>query len=86
MRKVLEMGLGDELVLRMAWDDGRASILFVDPVVREDVERWLRRGLIEFVREDGALSQRITPSDDPEFLDRIAASMASQFGYETKVY
>jgi hypothetical protein len=86
MRKILEIGLEDELVLRLAWDDGRASVLLVDPLVREDVERWIRDGLMEFVREDGSLSQRITRANEPEFLDRIAGSVASQFGYETRVY
>ena len=72
--------------LRMAWAGGLATVLQAHPEVREDVDRWLRRGLMEFVRDsDGGLTPRVTKSNDPVFLDRIAESLRTQFGYCAEV-
>lgn len=72
--------------LRMSWSAGLATVVYAHPEVREDVDRWLRRGLIEFVRDaDGGLTQRITQSHEPLFLERIAASLQRQFSYAVEV-
>ena len=72
--------------LRMVSAGGVTTLMCAHPDVREDAERWIKEGLIEFVREaDGCSIQRVTPSDDPQFLDRVANNLKSQFGYEIKV-
>jgi hypothetical protein len=72
--------------LRMAWAAGLATVLHAHPDVRDDVDRWLQRGLMEFVRDsDGGLTQRITESSEPLFLDHIAESLRTQFGYRAEV-
>jgi len=79
-------GRGRDDTIRLSWVDGACAVLYAHPDVREDVDRWLRRGLIEFVRDpDGGLTQRITESDDQLFLPRIAESLRTQFGYEAQV-
>jgi len=86
--KILRVRLPDEEydTLRMAWAGGLATVLYAHPDVREDVDRWLRRGLMEFVRDsDGGLTPRVTKSNDPVFLDRIAQSLRTQLGYYAEV-
>ncbi len=86
MAEVLRVKSPDtgEEVLRVSRTGGVVRAEHVDPLLAPDWERWLARGLVELERApDRGLIQRITPSDAPDFLERLARTLNGEFGFVT---
>lgn len=58
-------------LITLAYRDGKTVAVDVSPRMRPAVERWLDRGLIEWVGPRGDELQRVTMPSDPEFLPRL---------------
>ena len=86
MKKRILLRLQDHEMRHLAsleWRARTTTVLHVVPELAKDVERWMQRGLIEWIGPRDALSQRVTPSSSEHFLPRLRDYLELQFALST---
>jgi hypothetical protein len=71
-------------VARLSRRGGRVVVEWVSEDVASDLHGWVRDGLSEMVGEPGRMHPRLTLSNDPQFLERIARRLVG-FGFSVRL-
>ena len=77
MRLIVWSDILDRLLLDLEYYDSKTHVNYIKDRLKDDTERWLNHGLIEWIRvgkrtdPDYHSYQRVTQSTDPEFLPRV---------------
>lgn len=83
MRLVVYSDILDRLLIDFEYIDGKLIVNYIKPEIYNDTNRWIKHGLLELMRDDdGWLTQRVTPSDHPEFLLRLKDYLNKSFNFE----
>lgn len=83
MKLTLNIWTADnEPLATFVWSNGTTVIHSAVGAIRQDAERWLARGLLEWIRTPNDASPRVTPSSAQEFLPRLARYLENQFSFK----
>ena len=69
-------------LVHLRWCEGRVAIIFAVDDMKPAVDRWLRRGAVEWIiDEEVGPDVKVTPVSDPEFLSCLRSSLSKQFTF-----
>lgn len=75
----------EDRLLWARWENGRAHFQTDNPWMRKSIERWETLGLLEWVGVQHDPQQRLTRTEDAEFLPRLSEYLKAQGGFAVRL-